>query len=583
MQQLSLLPSQSTNPLDTSGFKVSKSRTDNAGFKNTFDEVERSVDTRKTRDDKGSEDISKDRSVSAVERNDSSRASDVRESNQHQASSDKRRGTDIDGGRADTAVSKSGKDVPENDHSMLSESGNGLPESVDEESVSSSNDTQGNDSFKSDYVLPNNNVSAAPNGLGILSRFANGPAGDENPLQQAIAAASGAKGNGVGLSVLQGAYEEGVTVPGEKISSLASTSSQARGDAAAVSAVPPGVGSFGFAINGVLQADTSLSENANAKLAELAAKSASGVDSADSVVQAARSSGEALGSGSNGVSGQSVLAGFVGTRGAAGAGVEGLPPQAQAANTEALDQVSETALAAANGNARFNRPGAGGAPLEGQADIASVNGMQAESESLFKTAMESVQVGKGSASTDAADLAALKVDTSSLATKVADAKVAEAQTQNGLKPYVSSLGLPIDDVEWSNQLGQKLMWMNARNIQTAELHLNPADLGPIDVRIQVGAEQSSISFNTQNQSVRELLEANIHRLREMLNNTAHSENSQSGGAFAQNSGSESQGQHGGDSLSQSKLGGSTSVVADGGLDSASRPKNAENALVDAYV
>jgi flagellar hook-length control protein FliK len=260
-----------------------------------------------------------------------------------------------------------------------------------------------------------------------------------------------------------------------------------------------------------------------------------------------------------------------------------LPPQAQAANTEALDQVSETALAAANGNARFNRPGAGSASLEGQAGVDSVNGMQAESESLFKTAMESVQGGKAGAPSDAADLAALKVDTSSVAARAADAKAAEAQTQNGVKPYVSSLGLPIDDIEWSNQLGQKLMWMNARNIQTAELHLNPADLGPIDVRIQVGAEQSSISFNTQNQSVRELLEANIHRLREMMNNTGQSDNSQSGGEFAQHSGSESQGQPGGDSVSHRSLGGSSPAAPDGDVDSSSRPKPAENSLVDAYV
>ena len=125
--------------------------------------------------------------------------------------------------------------------------------------------------------------------------------------------------------------------------------------------------------------------------------------------------------------------------------------------------------------------------------------------------------------------------------------------------------------------------MNARNIQSAELHLNPADLGPIDVRIQVGADQSSISFNTQNQSVRELLEANIHRLREMLNNPSQSESDQSGGTLAQDSGSQSQTQSNRESYSR-EIGGSDSTeVGEGERITESRSDSAEDRLVDAYV
>jgi len=111
------------------------------------------------------------------------------------------------------------------------------------------------------------------------------------------------------------------------------------------------------------------------------------------------------------------------------------------------------------------------------------------------------------------DVPDVKVDVAS-GLRVADARVPETSS----KPYVSSLALPVDDAEWSEQLNQKMMWMSARNIQSAELHLNPADMGPIEIKVQIGAEQSSINFNTQNHTVRELLEANIHRLRDMLNN-----------------------------------------------------------------
>jgi flagellar hook-length control protein FliK len=85
-------------------------------------------------------------------------------------------------------------------------------------------------------------------------------------------------------------------------------------------------------------------------------------------------------------------------------------------------------------------------------------------------------------------------------------------------------------------------WLGARNIQTAELHLNPADLGPIDVRIQIGSDQSSINFSSQNATVRELLEANIHRLRDMIaeQNQGQQQASNDQGGSSDQSGSESE-------------------------------------------
>ena len=152
------------------------------------------------------------------------------------------------------------------------------------------------------------------------------------------------------------------------------------------------------------------------------------------------------------------------------------------------------------------------------------------------------------------------------------------------KPYVSSLALPVEDSEWSNQLSQKLMWMNARNIQSAELHLNPADLGPIEVRIQVGPEQSSINFNTQNQNVRELLEANIHRLRDMLSDQ------QTGDTLSGDTSQQSFDQHGNnesDSSQANRLTGMGDSMADQSgsaeQDSSVQGMPKSEQLVDAFV
>ncbi|KZZ15102.1 hypothetical protein A3765_02595 [Oleiphilus sp. HI0130] len=338
-----------------------------------------------------------------------------------------------------------------------------------------------------------------------------------------------------------------------------------------------GKGHFQFDINGASQ----LSESASAKLAELAAKATNTAEAGGAGVSGTSSASEKTVTGAAQASllRGSPLSGIVND-------AEGVvSQQASGLSGSAMNGAYPSALTPANDQAGFNKVLVGEFASQAPANATSdpVSGMQAESELRFKAAMESVQIARGTDTADSVDVNAIKLDASIQTAKGADIKAAEAQAQNVSKPYVSSLGIPVDDAEWSNQLGQKLMWMNARNIQSAELHLNPADLGPIDVRIQVGADQSSISFNTQNQSVRELLEANIHRLREMLNNPSQSESDQSGGTLAQDSGSQSQTQSNGESYSR-EIGGSDSTeVGEGERITESRSDSAEDRLVDAYV
>lgn len=85
-----------------------------------------------------------------------------------------------------------------------------------------------------------------------------------------------------------------------------------------------------------------------------------------------------------------------------------------------------------------------------------------------------------------------------------------------LKQYSTGVSTPVQDPAWADQMSQKIVWMTGRNIQSAEIHLNPAELGPVEVRISVQNEQAAITFNAQHATVRELLESNVTRLREMM-------------------------------------------------------------------
>ena len=52
--------------------------------------------------------------------------------------------------------------------------------------------------------------------------------------------------------------------------------------------------------------------------------------------------------------------------------------------------------------------------------------------------------------------------------------------------------------------------------QVAELHLNPPNLGPLEVRLTINSDQASAMFVSHHAAVREAIEAALPRLREML-------------------------------------------------------------------
>jgi flagellar hook-length control protein FliK len=69
---------------------------------------------------------------------------------------------------------------------------------------------------------------------------------------------------------------------------------------------------------------------------------------------------------------------------------------------------------------------------------------------------------------------------------------------------------------WDQQVGQKIVWMAADGEQSAELTLNPPDLGPLQVVLNVGNDGASIAFSSNQLEVRQALENALPRLREMM-------------------------------------------------------------------
>ena len=68
---------------------------------------------------------------------------------------------------------------------------------------------------------------------------------------------------------------------------------------------------------------------------------------------------------------------------------------------------------------------------------------------------------------------------------------------------------------WDNQVSQRIVYMVGKE-QAATLTLNPPDLGPVQVVLNVSNDQASVTFSSNQQEVRQALENALPRLREMM-------------------------------------------------------------------
>ena len=85
-----------------------------------------------------------------------------------------------------------------------------------------------------------------------------------------------------------------------------------------------------------------------------------------------------------------------------------------------------------------------------------------------------------------------------------------------LRSYATSVDVPVGQAEWGDKVMGKLSFLTARNMQVAEIHLTPPDMGPMEVKVRMQNEQANITVHAANPVVREQLEQNSHRLRDML-------------------------------------------------------------------
>lgn len=79
-----------------------------------------------------------------------------------------------------------------------------------------------------------------------------------------------------------------------------------------------------------------------------------------------------------------------------------------------------------------------------------------------------------------------------------------------------SVFVPIDHEGWGHEIGDRVRWLVTQNIQTADIRLNPPELGPVRVHIAVDQGQVSVTFTSHHSVVREALQSAMTSLSDLL-------------------------------------------------------------------
>lgn len=147
-------------------------------------------------------------------------------------------------------------------------------------------------------------------------------------------------------------------------------------------------------------------------------------------------------------------------------------------------------------------------------DIRGLNGgkadLQASSNSLLpETANFAAEPGgsSGNISNFAASLASQSAMAQS---------VSQHQHRVDNAPAQAQVNTPLHDGRWAQEFSEKVVWLARNDQQMAQLNVNPPQLGPMQITLNLNGDQATAMFASPHAEVRQAISDAMPQLREML-------------------------------------------------------------------
>ena len=157
------------------------------------------------------------------------------------------------------------------------------------------------------------------------------------------------------------------------------------------------------------------------------------------------------------------------------------------------------------------------------------------------------------------------------------------QPQQAQQPVqVPGQAVQLQQGGWSEAVVDRVMWMSSQNLKSAEIQLDPAELGRMEVRIEMTKDQTQVTFLSAHAGVRDQLEGQMQRLRDMFAQQGMSMDVNVSDQ-SQARGRQGQGQDGDGSRSRSGSSGAGEDVVSGAMEISTDRSSGDRGLVDYYA
>ena len=170
------------------------------------------------------------------------------------------------------------------------------------------------------------------------------------------------------------------------------------------------------------------------------------------------------------------------------------------------------------------------ASLQGQAAVRDSAPAATKGDELFASMLQAAS--DSTETTDEMDLALAASELDGIEAPAENRQTNAELSANRLNPLTQAIvqqtqqlqrsqlmpGQPVQMQQsgWSEAVVDRVMWLSSQNLKSAEIQLDPAELGRMEVRIDMNKDQAQVTFLSPHAGVRDALEGQMQRLRDMF-------------------------------------------------------------------
>lgn len=134
----------------------------------------------------------------------------------------------------------------------------------------------------------------------------------------------------------------------------------------------------------------------------------------------------------------------------------------------------------------------------------------------FQEILQDLPLSGGKDEVKGANGGAISGLASPVVSQLATATHQSVHTSKASAENTFQVGTPLSDSAWAKDAGKQIMMMMGRKLDSAQLQVTPANMGPVEVSLKINQDSVNVLFVASSQQTRDSLEQHLPKLASML-------------------------------------------------------------------